>query len=231
MLSMTSILVTGANRGIGFEFVRQYAEEGARIFATCRSPTKAAALNALAAASEGRVTVHELEVTSGPSIVTLARALHDEPIDILINNAGLKGDLHSFSPASNEMWEDVFRTNTIAPFRMAQAFRPNLDRGARKIVLSISSGRGSHLRHRGDGIAYCSAKAALNSAMYGLSVQWKDDGYIIVMIAPGPVRTDMNPDARLSAEFSIGAMRKVIAGLSTKDNGRYLDYENRDVLW
>jgi NAD(P)-dependent dehydrogenase (short-subunit alcohol dehydrogenase family) len=228
---MTSILITGANRGIGFEFVRQYATEEARIFATCREPEKAKKLNEIAAASSGRVTVHKLDVTSGPDLALLARELHDEPIDILINNAGLKGDLHSFSPASNEMWEEVFRTNTIAPFRVTRALRPNLDKGTRKLVLSISSGRGSHLRHRGDGIAYCSAKAALNSAMYGLSVQWKADGYTIVMIAPGPVQTDMNPDARLTAEFSIGAMRKVIAGLTTADNGRYLDYENRDVLW
>jgi NAD(P)-dependent dehydrogenase (short-subunit alcohol dehydrogenase family) len=228
---MTSLLITGANRGIGFEFMRQYAAEGARIFAACRSPAKARALNDIAASSSGGVTVHELDVTSGPDIVALARALHDEPVDILINNAGLKGDLHSFSPASNEMWEEVFRTNTIAPFRMAQAFKPNLDKGERKLIVNISSGRGSHLRHRGDGIAYCSAKAALNNAMYGLSVQWKDDGFIIVMIAPGPVRTDMNPDARLSAEFSIGAMKNVLAGLTRADNGRYLDYENKDVLW
>ena len=228
---MTSLLITGANRGIGYEFVRQYSADGARIFAACRAPEKADALRKIAAASEGRVSIHPLDVTSGPDIVALARALHGEPIDILINNAGLKGDLHSFSPASNEMWEEVFRTNTIAPFRIAQAFRPNLEKGARRLIVSISSGRGSHLRHRGDGIAYCAAKAALNNAMYGLSVQWKDDGFIIVMIAPGPVRTDMNPDARLSAEFSIGAMRNVLAGLSAKDNGRYLDYENKDVLW
>jgi NAD(P)-dependent dehydrogenase (short-subunit alcohol dehydrogenase family) len=228
---MTSILVTGANRGIGYEFVRQYASEGARIFACCRTTGKAVALEKLAAESDGRVTIHALEVTSGPSIVSLTRELHDQPLDILINNAGIKGDLHSFSPASNDMWEEVFRVNTIAPFRMAQALRPNLDLGQRKLVISISSGRGSHLRHRGDGIAYCSAKSALNSAMFGLSVQWKNDGYTIVMIAPGPVQTDMNPDARLTPEFSIGSMRKVIAGLTTKDNGRYLDYENKDVLW
>ena len=123
------------------------------------------------------------------------------------------------------------RTNVIAPFRMAENFRPHLERGTRRIILNISSGRGSHLRHRGDGIAYCASKAALNSSMYGLSVAWKNDNFIVVMIAPGPVQTDMNPEARLTPEFSIGAMRKVIANLTTADNGRYLDYENKDVLW
>ncbi len=228
---MTSVLVTGANRGIGYEFVRQYAAEGARIFAACRNPAKADALKALAAPSGGKITLHSLEVTDDASIAALARELSGEAIDILINNAGIKGDLHVFEPANSALWEKVMRTNVIAPFRMAENFRPHLERGTRRIILNISSGRGSHLRHRGDGIAYCASKAALNSSMYGLSVAWKNDNFIVVMIAPGPVQTDMNPEARLTPEFSIGAMRKVIANLTTADNGRYLDYENKDVLW
>ena len=227
---MTSILITGANRGIGYEFVRQYAAEGARIFACCRKPEKAEALNALAAGSDGRITTHELDVTNDSAIAALARDLQNESLDLLINNSGIKGDLHSFESADSETFARVLSTNSIAPVRMAEAFRPHLMRG-KKIIVNVSSGRGSHTRHRGDGIAYCASKAALNSAMYGLSVLWKKDGFIIVMIAPGPVQTDMNPDARLTPEFSIGAMRKVIAGLTPADNGRYLDYENRDVLW
>ena len=228
---MTSLLITGANRGIGFEFVRQYASEGARIFAACRNPAKADALRALADASGGKVTLHPLEVTDDDSINTLARELTGETIDILINNAGIKGDLHVFEPAGTELWDKVMRTNVIAPFRIAEAFRPHLEKGKRRIIFNISSGRGSHLRHRGDGIAYCASKAALNSAMYGLSVRLKQENFIIVMIAPGAVQTDMNPNAKLTATFSIGAMRKIIAGLAPADNGRYLDYKNRDVLW
>ena len=228
---MNAILVTGANRGIGLEFVRQHAEEGARVFACCRNPDAADALKAIAAKAGGRVTLHPLDVTSESSIADLARALDGQPIDILINNAGIKGDLHSTTPADTELWDQVLRTNAIAPFRIAWTLRPNLELGARRMIVNISSGRGSHARHRGDGIAYCSAKAALNSSMYGLSVQWRGDGFVIVMMAPGPVRTDMNPDARLSVEFSIGSMRKVIAGLTAADNGRYLDYEGKDVLW
>src|SRR5687768_17482301 len=151
---MTSILVTGANRGIGLEFVRQYAAEGARLIACCRQPDKAAALKAIADASGGRVSIHALDVTSDSAITALARDLKDETIDLLINNAGIKGDLHSFEPADSTLWAQVMRTNTIAPFRMAQAFRPHLARG-RKVIVNISSGRGSHARHRGDGIAYC----------------------------------------------------------------------------
>ena len=211
--------------------MRQYASEGARIFVACRNPAKADALRALADASGGKVTLHPLEVTDDASINTLARELTGETIDILINNAGIKGDLHVLEPAGTELWDKVMRTNVIAPFRSAEAFRPHLEKGTRRIILNISSGRGSHLRHRGDGIAYCASKAALNSAMYGLSVRLKQENFIIVMIAPGAVQTDMNPNAKLTATFSIGAMRKIIAGLAPADNGRYLDYKNRDVLW
>jgi NAD(P)-dependent dehydrogenase (short-subunit alcohol dehydrogenase family) len=228
---MISLLITGANRGIGFEFVRQYAAAGARIYACCRVPERADALRAIAAASSGAVTLHRLDVAEDESVSALARELKDAPIDILINNAGIKGDLHDMQPADSALWAQVLRINTIAPMRMAWSLRPNLEHGAKRLIVNISSGRGSHPRHRGDGIAYCSSKAALNNAMYGLSVQWAKDGFTIVMIAPGPVSTHMNPDGRLTPEFSIGAMRKIIAGLTRADNGRYLDYEGKDILW
>ena len=227
---MASVLVTGANRGIGLEFVRQYAAEGARVFATCRAPESAGTLQEIAAGSAGRVTVHELDVISEDQIARLAGELGGAPLDILVNNAGIGGDLHVYEPAGAETWEEVLRVNTIAPFRIAWALRPNLEKGAKTIV-NISSGRGSHERHRGDGIAYCSSKAALNSAMYGLSVLWRDAGFVIVMLAPGVVITDMNPRGRLTPEFSVGKMRELIAGLTAADSGRYMSYEGKDILW
>lgn len=227
---MTSVLVTGANRGIGLEFVRQYAADGARIYACCRAPDKADSLKAIAGASNGNTTIHRLEVTSQEDINALVQDLDGAPLDILINNAGIGGDLHVFEPAQPELWEEVLRVNSIAPFRIAWSLRPNLVKGARKII-NISSGRGSHSRHRGDGIAYCASKAALNSAMYGLSVLWKDDDFTVVMFAPGVVITDLNPRGRLTAEFSVGHMRELIAGFTPADSGRYLSYEGKDILW
>ena len=227
---MTSVLVTGANRGIGLEFVRQYAANGDRIYACCRTPEKAEILSAIAAASNGKVSVHRLDVTSEKDIADLVAALDGAPLDILVNNAGIGGDLHKYEPATPELWEEVLRTNSIAPFRMAWSLRDNLEKGERKII-NISSGRGSHGRHRGDGIAYCASKAALNSAMFGLSVLWKDSNFIIVMFAPGVVITDLNPGGRLTTEFSVGHMRDLIAGLTPTDSGRYLSYKGKDILW
>jgi NAD(P)-dependent dehydrogenase (short-subunit alcohol dehydrogenase family) len=227
---MTDVLVTGANRGIGLEFVRQYAAEGARVHACCRRPENADALDAIAQASDGKVTIHKLDVTKEEDILALKIALGGAALDILVNNAGIGGDLHKYEPAEPEQWEEVLRINAIAPFRIAWSLRSNLEKGARKII-NISSGRGSHGRHRGDGIAYCSSKAALNSAMYGLSVLWKDKNFIVVMFAPGVVITDLNPNGRLTPAFSVGRMRDLIAGFTAADNGRYLNYEGEDVLW
>lgn len=227
---MTNVLVTGANRGIGLEFVRQYAAEGDRVHACCRVPEKAEELGAIAQSSNGRVAIHKLDVTSEEDILGLAKELDGRPLDILVNNAGIGGDLHNYEPARAEQWEEVLRVNAIAPFRIAWSLQSNLEKGARKII-NISSGRGSHSRHRGDGIAYCSSKAALNSAMYGLSVLWKEKNFIVVMFAPGVVITDLNPRGRLTPAFSVGRMRKLIAYFTPEDSGRYLNYEGEDVLW
>jgi NAD(P)-dependent dehydrogenase (short-subunit alcohol dehydrogenase family) len=227
---MTNVLVTGSNKGIGFEFVRQYAAEGARVYATCRNPAKADALNVLAATANGGISVHKLDVTDEDDITAIAIMLGDAPLDILVNNAGIGADLHNYEPANAPLWEEVLRVNTIAPFRIAWTLKPNLEKGEKKII-NISSGRGSHGRHRGDGIAYCSSKAALNNAMFGLSVLWKEAGFIVVMLAPGVVITDLNPGGRLTPEFSVGCMRNLIAGLSAADSGRYLSFEGADILW
>ena len=227
---MTDVLVTGANRGIGLEFVRQYAADGARVYACCRTPEKAGALTAIAQSSNGKITIHKLDVTREEDISELGDAIDGAPLDILVNNAGIGGDLHSYEPAMPAEWEEVLRVNAIAPFRLAWHLRPHLEKGARKII-NISSGRGSHGRHRGDGIAYCSSKAALNSAMYGLSVLWKEKNFIVVMFAPGVVITDLNPGGRLTPAFSVGHMRKLIAGFTPSDSGRYLNYAGEDVLW
>ena len=227
---MTGVLVTGANRGIGLEFVRQYAENSARAYACCRTPKKADELTAITQSSKGKVTIHQLEVTNEDDISALTDALEGAPLDILINNAGIGGDLHDFEPAQPKHWEEVLRTNSIAPFHIAWSLRPYLEKGARKII-NISSGRGSHGRRRSDGIAYCSSKAALNNAMYGLSVLWKEKDFIIVMFAPGIVITDFNPSGRLTPAFSVGRMRELIAELTPDDSGRYLSYDGKDVLW
>ena len=230
---MQTVLITGANRGIGFEFARQYVRDGARVFACCREPTKAAALQKLGEDAGGRLMIPKLDVRSQESVDALAADLSREPLDILINNAGVAGDLRDEDnpPMDYAMWAETFLVNTMAPFRMARAFRPHLERGQERKLVTISSGRGSHLRHRGNGYAYCASKAAVNNVMYGLSVEWKAADIIVLLLAPGPVRTDMNLDGRLTPEYSVGGLRGVIAGATMADTGRYIDYEAQDVLW
>ena len=228
---MEAVLVTGANRGIGLEFVRQYARDGARVFACCRAPAAAEELKRIAARADAAVSVHALDIAARDSIEALKADLRGAPIDILVNNAGAGGDLHQFDPPDDEAWLEMFRANALGAYRVARALKANLKKGKERKIVCMSSGRASHARHKGDGLAYCATKAALNSIMYGLSVQWKDEGFIVAMFAPGRVKTDLNPDGSLTPEFAIGAMRKAIAGLTPPDTGRYLDNQGRDVPW
>lgn len=226
---MATVLVTGANRGIGLEFVRQYAKDGARVLAGCRDPEGAQELRQLAAPSE-RVQVHRLDVADGKSIDALARELRHEPLDILINNAGIIGTRSG--PMDYDLWEQVLKVNTIGPFRMAQAFRPNLVKGDTRKIVTITSGMGSTATNSGGHHAYRSSKAAVNNVMHGLAADWGHDRFIIVVVSPGWVATDMGGrGAPVSPAESVSAMRRLIGGLKRSDNGRFLDHNGHELPW
>ena len=168
---MQTLLITGANRGIGLELSRQFAGAGWRVFACCRDPAKAAELAKLQQGSDGAVSLHALEVTDQTSIDRLAAALKDEPLDALINNAGVDGrKAGAIGATDTKAWLQTFAVNSIAPMHMAEAFLPNLARGQRKIIATISSRMGSIAEHAGGSYAYRASKAAVNSVMKGLSV-------------------------------------------------------------
>lgn len=230
---MTTILITGANRGIGLEFVRQYADAGATIHACARKPAEAAALADIAAKSGGRVQVHALDVADFAAIDSLARDLRDVPIDLLINNAGVYGPpSQTAADFDADGWLATFRVNTLAPMRMVQAFLPHLRASKGKTVATITSEMGSIANHAGGYYAYRSAKAALNSAMRGLSVDLKKDGLVLVVMHPGWVKTDMGgASAPLEPEDSVRDMRGVIAGLGAGDNGRFFNYDGSELPW
>jgi NAD(P)-dependent dehydrogenase (short-subunit alcohol dehydrogenase family) len=209
--------------------VRQYAKEGARVLASCRTPDDARELQKLAA-SDGRIVVHRLDVADGKSIATLARELRHEPIDVLINNAGILGA--PSGPVDYSFWEESFRVNTIGPFRMAQALRENLERGDARKIVTITSGMGSTSSNSGGYYAYRSSKAAVNNAMHGLAADWSRDRFIIVVVSPGWVATDMGGrGAPLSPAQSVADMRRLIAGLKRSDNGRFLDHRGHELPW
>jgi NAD(P)-dependent dehydrogenase (short-subunit alcohol dehydrogenase family) len=230
---MITVLVTGANRGLGLEFVRQYAADGARVMACARHPGEAKAMLGVAAPSKGKVTVHPLDVASDASVAHLAGEIGDEPIDILINNAGVYGGDHQrLGDIDYETWIRTFNVNALGPVRVIEALRGNLMLGREKKAIAITSAMGSTARHDGGALIYRSSKAALNNAIKGLSLALKADGLVLVPMHPGWVKTDMGgANAALTPERSIASMRKIITGLTPADNGRYINYDGSEIPW
>ncbi len=229
---MPSILITGANRGLGLEFARQYGAEGWRVYASCRDPGAADALNGLAGEHDG-LTAHRLDVTDDGQIAALAGALGDEPIDVLLNNAGISGGARSgFGEIDYARWPETLRVNTLGPARMAEAFVAPLTRGGRKLMVCISSRMGSIAQNSGGYYAYRSSKAALNAVVASLAVDLAPRGITVVAFHPGWVATDMGgAGAPLSPAESVRGMRAVIERLAPADTGRFLNYDGAEIPW
>ncbi len=229
---MPTVLITGANRGIGLAFARAFAADGWRLYACCRNPDKAKDLKALGAGS-GAVTVHRLDVTDGLQVASLARELAGEPIDLLLNNAGVIGPRSGFGETDYDRWLPVFAVNTLAPMRMAERFVEHLAKSERKLIVNISSIMGSIARNTGGGsIAYRASKAALNMVSKCLAVELAARGITVVMFHPGWVSSDMGgPGAPVTPEASAAGMRAVIDRITAEDNGRLYDYTGEELPW
>lgn len=231
---MSTVLITGANRGLGLEFTRQYAAAGWRVHAACRNPATADALNGVASESSGAVTVHSLDVTDGGRIAAVADALRDEPVDVLINNAGVYGERGgSFGDIDYASWEDTLRTNVLGPMRVAEAFVGQVVRGERRVIACISSTMGSIAENSSGGsYVYRSSKAALNAVVKSLALDLADRGIAVVAFHPGWVATDMGgAKASLSPAESVGALRTQIDRLTPADTGRFLNYDGSEIPW
>lgn len=226
---MPTVLITGANRGIGLEFTRSFAAEGWRVHACCRHPDKARQLKAV----EGDVTRHRIDVTDGLQVAALSRGLADEPVDVLINNAGIYGPRHSFGKTPFDEWPEVFEVNAIAPLRMAQRFVEQVASSERKLIVNISSRMGSIAANdSGGNYIYRSSKAALNMVAKSLSVDLAGRGISVVMFHPGWVQTDMGgPSAAVTPADSVAGMRAVIERLTQADTGKFFDYDGGELPW
>jgi NAD(P)-dependent dehydrogenase (short-subunit alcohol dehydrogenase family) len=228
-------LITGANRGIGLEFCRQYAAEGWRVLACSRYPEKSDELNRLAAENPELIKVHALDVTDHVEIDRLAQALADESIDLLINNAGIypDSDKSGFGHTDYAEWMQAFRINTMAPLRMAETFAAQIARGEQKTIVTISSKMGSIADNSGGGsYLYRSSKAAVNMVVKSLAIDLKPFGVKAVLFHPGWVKTDMGgPNAMISPAQSVSGIRKVISGLSTDDSGKFFAYDGQLIPW
>jgi NAD(P)-dependent dehydrogenase (short-subunit alcohol dehydrogenase family) len=226
---MANVLITGANRGIGLELARLYAEGGDTVFAFCRSPQSADKLNALAEKSGGRIRVHAMDVGDEGSIRRAAGAAGDLPIDILINNAGVRGGSNqSLANTDTSDWLEAFKVMTIGPFLVVQTFLGNLRAARNPKVMSISTQIAATTWPTGGFYSYASTKAALNRVMLSMARDLKDE-VIVAMIHPGWVRTDMGgPSADISPEESARGVRNVIAALTKADSGKFYKW-NGDI--
>jgi len=225
---MPSAFITGANRGIGLEFVRQYAAAGWRVHAACRDAALATALDSI----EGDVTVHALDVADDSQIEALARNLKDKPIDLLINNAGILDD-DRFGQTDTATWLRAFRVNCIAPLHLLERLAPNLERGKLKRAVALTSRMGS-ITDNGSGgdYIYRSSKAALNAAMKSAAIDLRSRGIVVAVLHPGWVKTDMGgPHAAVDVRTSVSGLRSVIDSLSLKETGRFFSYDGKELPW
>jgi NAD(P)-dependent dehydrogenase (short-subunit alcohol dehydrogenase family) len=226
---MSTVLITGANRGLGLEFARQYARDGWRVIATARAPEKAEALRRLGPA----VDIHRLDVGDFGAVAALGRTLAGESIDVLIANAGVMGPRVAPDTVEREAgaWLEAFRVNTMAPLALAGAFKAQVTRSEQRKMIAISSGLASIGGNTDGGIyAYRSAKAALNAVWRSYAIDHPE--IIAVLLSPGWVRTDMGgAGAPLAPEDSIAQSRRLIAGLSKADSGRFYARDGKPVPW
>ena len=224
---MTTIMITGASRGLGLEFARQFYNEGCRVIATCRNPKDANALNAI-----GDIDVHALDVTNDKNVATLADKLRGENIDILINNAGVIGQRDGFGKLDYDIWAETMDTNVFGPMRVAEAFRDNVMNSEKKQMIFITSRMGSITEAVPNAYVYRSSKAALNMAVKCLSGELAEQGLIAVLFHPGHVQTDMGGKAApVTPQKSIEGMKNQIVGLTRDDNGRFLSYDGHQIPW
>lgn len=231
---MTTVLITGANRGLGLEFVRQYAAESWQVIAACRQPGQATELNKLAQ-NYPNIQLETLDVAEFEQIDALAKKLANQAIDVLINNAGIYGDErgHGFGQLDYQAWTKTLTVNTQAPVKMAEAFLPQIKQGKNKLVVTVSSLMGS-IADNGSGgsLLYRSSKSAVNSVMKSLAIDLNDQGIGTLILHPGWVRTDMGgPNGLIDTEESVTGMRQVIAGFSLAQTGTFVKYDGALLPW
>jgi NAD(P)-dependent dehydrogenase (short-subunit alcohol dehydrogenase family) len=229
---MKTILITGANRGIGVEFVKQYSNDGWRVLACCRNPENATKLQSLSETTDTQILA--LDVTDKKQIQSLADKLSNENIDILINNAGYYGGPNSaFGSVDREDWLKVFQINTLAPLFVAEAFIDHIKRGDEKIIAIISSKVGSISDNASGGsYMYRSSKSAVNQVMKSMSIDLNHFDISVTSLHPGWVQTDMGgPNALITVEESVSGLKNVLDTFKKEKTGTFINYDGTVIPW
>ncbi|MDH5354610.1 MAG: SDR family oxidoreductase [Gammaproteobacteria bacterium] len=228
-----TILITGANRGIGLTLTGQFAEDGWQVLACCRNPDQAGQLQALTERNPS-IEVHALDVTNYKQMGRLAHQLADRPIDILLSNAGIYGSKGvSFGEVDAQEWRQVLEVNTIAPLMLVQAFVEQVTASQKKIVAVISSKVGSIADNSSGGsYVYRSSKTAVNQVVKSLSIDLADRGISVLSLHPGWVKTDMGgPNAEISTRQSVSGLKKILQSAGSAQSGQFIEFNGDPIPW
>lgn len=231
---MPSVLVTGSARGLGYEFAKQFAEQGYRVYATCRDRRKAVKLSSIADRSEGLLTVHEMDIGDEASVCECAASIGDVPIDILLNNAGVWGGLETqvLTNMDYQNWAYELNIMLMGPFRVVQAFLENVIASDEKKIVTVSSQTAAHSYDHVVGYSYASAKAGLNRIMTALARELEDKGVTVALLHPGWVKTEMAGDvADLEPDYAAAKILDVIKGMTKANSGQFLQWEGGVHPW
>ena len=231
---MPSVLITGANRGIGLEFARQYLADGWQVYAACRDPASASELRRLSQASDDNLLILALDVTDPETVKAAAAKLDGQAIDLILNNAGVGGAWgQAVGNIDYAAWAKVLDVNTMGPLRVAEAFVDHVARSERKLIVTLTSGMGSIADNTSGGaFAYRSSKAAVNMVMRSLAIDLAPRGITCVVVNPGWVLTDMGgTHATMTPAESVTRLRRLIETLGPAQSGKFFNHDGREYPW
>ena len=227
-------MITGANRGLGLEFAKQYLAEGWRVYAACRDPSSASELRRLTDPSDHKLQIIALDVTDTASVKAAAAELDWQAIDLLLNNAGVGGVRgQTIGNIDYEAWAKVLDANTFGPMRVSEGFIDQVARSERKLIVTLTSGMGSLADNTSGGsIAYRSSKAAVNMVMRSLATDLAPRDITCVVVNPGWVLTDMGgPHAKMTPAESVKKLRDLIETLGPTQSGKFFNHNGREYAW
>jgi NAD(P)-dependent dehydrogenase (short-subunit alcohol dehydrogenase family) len=232
-MTSPTILITGANRGIGLELSKQFGADGWRVLACCRNPAGAESLQAFGNRYPP-IELHALDVTDYRQMGDLAEQLRDRPIDILLSNAGVYGPKGvAFGDVDAAEWRQVLEVNTIAPMMLVQSFIGQVSASRQKLVAVISSKVGS-IADNGSGGSYLyrSSKTAVNQVVKSLSIDLAGRGVSVVSLHPGWVQTDMGgPNAEIGTPESVAGLKNILQTAGPAQSGQFIEYNGDPIPW
>ena len=228
-----TILITGANRGIGLTLTERFAEDGWQVLACCRNPADAGQLHVLAERGMA-IEIHALDVTNYAQMAALADQLGARPIDILLSNAGIYGSKSAgFGEINAQEWRQVLEVNTIAPLMLVQAFVEQVAASQQKLVAVMSSKVGSIADNSSGGsYMYRSSKTAVNQVVKSLSIDLAERGISVISLHPGWVQTEMGgPNAEISTDQSVSGLKSILQSAGPAQSGQFIEYDGSGIPW